>query len=347
MNGTRDTIRRLHLARWLPILAMLMLIAVLALYTNHRNSSYLQSFTLNYIIVATMPMALAAMGQTSALMVKAFDVSVGALMTVCLVTASYVLTPSKGWIGLAFGMLIVFGVAILTATVNVVLIRVLKLSSIIATLATWSILQGIALWLRPQPAGPISPRFVHRLLTKAGFMPVAFIAIVLVAIAADIWLYRSAGGLAARAMGLDEESAKRRGVRVSYLFTRAFFISAFAAAIGSLFLAAQAQIGEPTFGLPLTLTSISAAVLGGASLLGGRGSFVGAVVGALFLNVITSALPFLGWSVGRSNIAVGALTLLALTFYQAPELFARARSAIANFRIAHSSATTTSADATA
>ena len=61
-------------------------------------------------------------------------------------------------------------------------------------------------------------------------------------------------------------------MRVGFLFVRAFFISAFAAAVGSCFLAAQIGIGDPTIGLGYTLTSIAAAVLGGASLFGGRGS---------------------------------------------------------------------------
>ena len=73
----------------------------------------------------------------------------------------------------------------------------------------------------------------------------------------------------------------------------------------ALFLAAQVRIGDPNVGLSFTLTSIAAAVLGGASLLGGRGSFIGAVVGALFLNVIINILPFLGWSASYGRIMVG------------------------------------------
>jgi ribose transport system ATP-binding protein len=331
---TDRTLRqRLHFGRWLPILAMIVLMILLGLYTRSRQPSFTSEFNLNGLLIATMPLALAAMGQCSALMVKAFDVSVGALMTVCVVAASFVITPGKGWGGIALGMLFVIAVAMVTGAVNVTLIRVLKLSSIIATLATLSILQGIALWLRPQPAGPISSEFIDKLLTSVGFVPVAFVVIIAVAIAADIWLYRTAGGLAARAMGLDEESAKRRGVRVRYLFIRAFFLSALAAAVGAFFLSAQVQIGDPTVGFSYTLTSIAAAVLGGASLLGGRGSFIGAVVGALFLNLIINVLPFLGWSSSRGQIIEGVLILLALSFYQAPELRKRMRTAIANFRL--------------
>jgi ribose transport system ATP-binding protein len=317
----------------MPIAAMMILIVVLGAYTNGQDSSFLSSFNLNGLMIATLPLALAAMGQTSALMVKAFDVSVGALITLCVVVSSFVLDPDKPWPELILGMLIVIAIALGVGGVNVILIRWLKLSSIIATLATYSILQGVCLWLRPIPKGTISFDLVDVLLYSVGFMPVALILTMLIAVLADVWLYRTSGGLAARAMGLDEEAAARRGVRVGYLFTRAFFITAFAAALGGLFLFAQVQTGDPNAGFSFTLTSIAAAVLGGASLLGGRGSFIGAVVGALFLNVIINILPFLGWSASYGRIFVGVLTLVALSFYQAPELIQRAKTSIANFRL--------------
>ena len=218
-------------------------------------------------------------------------------------------------------MLFVIAIALGVGLVNVILIRYLKLSSIIATLATYSVLQGVCLWLRPIPKGTISfdlvdSPVVQRRFHAGGVHRRWWSSPML----ADIWLYRTSGGFAARAMGLDEEAAARRGVRVAYLFVRAFFITAFAAALGGLFLFAQVQTGDPNAGFSFTLTSIAAAVLGGASLLGGRGSFIGAVVGALFLNVIINILPFLGWSASYGRIFVGVLTLVALSFYQAPEL---------------------------
>jgi ribose transport system ATP-binding protein len=324
---------KIQLGRWAPIAAMMILIVILGAYTHSENASFLSEFNLNGLMIATLPLALAAMGQTSALMVKAFDVSVGALITLCVVVASFVLDPDESWPELILGMLFVIGIALVVGLVNVILIRSLKLSPIIATLATYSVLQGVCLWLRPIPEGTISFDLVDVLLYSVGFMPVAFIAAVVVAVLADVWLYRTAGGLAARAMGLDEEAAARRGVRVAYLFTRAFFITAFAAALGGLFLFAQVQTGDPNAGFSFTLTSIAAAVLGGASLLGGRGSFIGAVVGALFLNVIINILPFLGWSASYGRIFVGVLTLVALSFYQAPELVQRAKTSIANLRL--------------
>ena len=86
---------KFQLSRWLPIVAMMLLIMLLGAYTNSEDSSFLSEFNLNGVMVATLPLALAAMGQTSALMVKAFDVSVGALITLCVVVSSFVLGPES------------------------------------------------------------------------------------------------------------------------------------------------------------------------------------------------------------------------------------------------------------
>ena len=193
----------------------------------------------------------------------------------------------------------------------------------------------MCLWLRPIPEGTISFDFVDKLLYSVGFMPVALIVIAAIAVAADFWLYRTPGGLAARAMGLDEEAASRRGVRVGYLFVRAFFISAFAAAIGGFFLARPDRGRRPDRWSQLHAHEHRRRRSRRGQPAGGRGSFIGAVIGALFLNVIINILPFLGWSAAYGRIMVGLLTLVALSFYQAPELIKRAKTAISNFRLSH------------
>ena len=93
----------------------------------------------------------------------------------------------------------------------------------------------------------------------------------------------------------------------------------------------------------IALQSIVAAVLGGASLAGGRGSFVGAVLAALFLSLILNVMPLLQQPTEYAQIAIGALTLLALLVYQGPELLARARASHAAAREARSARTATRA----
>jgi ribose/xylose/arabinose/galactoside ABC-type transport system permease subunit len=103
------------------------------------------------------------------------------------------------------------------------------------------------------------------------------------------------------------------------------------AVVAGFFSAALIQTGSPFIG-GYALQSIVAAVLGGASLAGGRGSFAGAVLAALFLSLMLNVLPLLRQPTEYGQIAIGALTLLALVLYQGPELWARLRTGWADFR---------------
>jgi ribose transport system ATP-binding protein len=238
------------------------------------------------------------------------------------------------------GALALIGVGVATGVFNAILIRVFRLPSIIATLATLSILQGISLQLRPVPGGEISFEVLDALNTSVDFMPAAFIGIVVFAVLADLWLYRTPGGLTTRAVGLDENSARRIGAPAERINWRAYVVASVLAVVAGFFLAAQVGIGDARVGSAYALTSIAAAVLGGASLAGGRGSFIGAVVGALFLSLIINIIPlpnilpgFLQeWSGALGFISVGALTLLALVLYQAPELWLKGRTAWQDYR---------------
>ena len=91
------------------------------------------------------------------------------------------------------------------------------------------------------------------------------------------------------------------------------------ASLAGLYLAAEVQIGSPIIG-NFGLESIAAAVLGGASLAGGRGSFVGTLLAALFLTLIDNVLPLFQQPTEYSEMTIGVLILFALVLYQSPEL---------------------------
>ena len=309
---------------WLPLLLMSTLILALGAYTAVREDAFLTSYNLNNLLLATMPLALVSLGQATALLVGGFDVSVAALMTFCVVLASYTMTPTtSGW-GLVPGSLAVLAVGLGTGIFNAVLIRVLRLPSIIATLGTLSILQGASLWLRDHPEGTINADLISGLTKSVSFVPIAFVAVCVLAVGADLWLYRSRTGLALRAVGLDETSSRRLGMRTGVAVILAFVACSLMAAIAGFFLAAQVQIGSPIIG-NYALESIAAAVLGGASLAGGRGSYVGTLLAALFLTLIDNVLPLFQQPTEYSEITIGVLILLALVLYKSPELVSRLR----------------------
>jgi ribose transport system ATP-binding protein len=234
------------------------------------------------------------------------------------------MTPTtSGW-GLFPGSLALLAVGLATGIFNAILIRVLRLPSIIATLGTLSILQGASLWLRDHPEGTINADLVDGLTTSVSFVPVAFVAVVVLAVLADVWLYRTRSGLALRAVGLDETSSRRLGMRTGWVVILAFVACSVMASIAGFYLVAQVQIGSPIIG-NYGLESIAAAVLGGASLAGGRGSYVGTLLAALFLTLIDNVLPLFQQPTEYSEITIGVLILLALVLYKSPELVSRLR----------------------
>jgi ribose transport system ATP-binding protein len=308
----------------LPLVLMSVLILAVGAFATVRQDAFLTSFNIHNLLLLTMPLALVSLGQTCALLVGGFDVSVGALMTFCVVVASYTMAYDKtGW-ALLPGALVLVAIGLGTGIFNAVIIRVLELPSIIATLGTFSILQGASLLLRDHPEGPISSDAVETLTTSVDFLPVAFAAVVVLAVAGDIWLYRTRTGLAMRAVGLDETSARRLGMATGRMVILAFVACSVMASLAGFYLAAQVQIGSPLIG-NFGLESIAAAVLGGASLAGGRGSFVGALLAALFLSLIDNVLPLFQQPTEYSQITIGVLILVALILYQSPELLARFR----------------------
>jgi ribose transport system ATP-binding protein len=322
-----ETIARAVLRRyqgWLPLALLAALIFALGAYTAARQDAFLTTYFLDKLLLATMPLALVAMGQTSALLVGGFDVSVSALITICVVAASFTMGPEASTLGLIPGALALVGIGLATGIFNATLIRVFRLPSIIATLGTLSILQGASLLLRDHPEGTINLDVIDALQTSVGFLPFAFVGVVVLALLGDLWLYRTRTGLALRAVGLDPTSSRRLGIGTGVTVFVAFVACSVLAAVAGFYEAAQVQIGSPLIG-NYHLESIAAAVLGGASLAGGKGSFVGALLAALFLTEIKNILPLFQQPTEYAQITIGALILLALVLYQAPELVARFR----------------------
>ncbi len=308
----------------LPLVLMSVLIVAVGAFASVRQDAFLTSFNLNNLLLLAMPLALVSLGQTCALLVGGFDVSVAALMTFCVVVASYTMAyDTSGW-ALLPGGLVLIAVGLATGIFNAVIIRVLKLPSIIATLGTFSILEGASLLLRDHPEGPINSDAIDALTKSLDFVPIAFIGVVVLAVVADVWLYRTRTGLAMRAVGLDETSSRRLGMATGRMVILAFVACSVMASLAGFFLAAQVQIGSPLIG-NFGLESIAAAVLGGASLAGGRGSFVGALLAALFLSLIDNILPLFQQPAEYSQITIGVLILVALVLYQSPELLSRLR----------------------
>jgi ribose transport system ATP-binding protein len=300
---------------WVPLLFLLVLTLAVGCYASFRTDAFLTALNIKHILLATAPLALVTMAQFNVLLVRGFDVSVGAVISLTVVIGSFLMAEDMNTGLILIGALVCLAVGVIVGLSNGALVRYVGINSVITTIAMLSVVQGIALYLRPSPFGVISEDFIDFFQTRIGFVPVSFFVILAAAVAGDVWLYRTRSGLKLRAVGFREEAAKRNGVRVDFVHMRAFLLSAVIAVLSGFFVASEVGVGTPIIGSSYTLTSIAAAVLGGAALTGGRGSFVGGLLGALFFSLVVNIITLLGLNTGAGIMTSGALTLFAVALY--------------------------------
>ena len=311
---------------WMPVALQVLLVAGLLFYTTSRFPGFVNAYNVQQILILALPLIVAAMAQTHAILVGYLDLSVGGIIGLGVVIASFLIGDEASLPQILFGIGVILVCGVALGLVNAGLIRGLKIPSIIATLATLSILDGISLTMRPTAQGVIDPGLISVLTASIGPIPVAFIVIVVGAGLADLWLHASGSGLALKAAGFDDRSAKRGGVRTNRLRVRALVLSAVLAAVAAFFVMARSPIGNATIGSTFALNSITAAVLGGASLAGGRATFLGTTVAALLLALIITVLPFLGLSPDDGPLIIGVLVLLGIVLFQLGDLKELAKS---------------------
>jgi cytosine/adenosine deaminase-related metal-dependent hydrolase/ribose/xylose/arabinose/galactoside ABC-type transport system permease subunit len=305
---------------WMPIALQFVLIGLFMVYISLRTDGFFNSANLTSVLVFAIPLAIAAIAQTHALLVGYLDLSIGAMISFGVVIASYRIVPGSSTADILLGVGLILLAGIGLGLVNAVLVRGVKIPSIIATLATLSVLDGISLTLRETPSGTIDPDFVGWLKTSWGPVPVAFVGVVIGALALDYWLHASGSGLTLRSTGFDERSAKRSGVRTNWMRVRALLISATLAAIAAFFVMSRSPVGNAQIGSSFALNSITAAVLGGASLAGGRATFIGTLTASVLLALIITSLPFLGLTPDHGLMIIGVLVLLGIILFQVGDI---------------------------
>lgn len=300
---------------WIPLFFLTILTLAMSAFAASRSDVFLTSTNLRHILLATAPLALVAVAQFNVLLVRGFDMSVGSLMSLTVVIASFVIGAQIGPVALVLGLAGCLLIGLLAGLFNGWMVRFAGVNPVITTIAMLSVFQGVALMLRSTPGGLINPQFTEFLQIQIGPLPASFFVLVVLAAIGDLWLHRSKSGLRVQAVGFREQAAKRNGVRVNVVQVRAYVIASLLSVLAGMFLSSEVGVGHPTIGATYTLTSIAAAVLGGAALTGGRGSFLGTLLAALFFTATVNVISLLGFNTAAGIIVSGALTLLAVFLY--------------------------------
>lgn len=302
------------LMRYGPALLLAALVVLLTAYTASQSPYFLTTRNMANLAIQVSPLLIVALGQFTVILLGGIDLSTGPTISLTTAIASFLLIPDPPF-GFAIGIAICLAAGVAVGIGNGILIRFLKLPDLIATLSTFSIVAGLALIVRPAPGGLLSGNFADVVLVRVGYVPVAFVAVLAVVVIYEVLLVRGRVGIRLYAVGSSTESAYVAGIRVRRIRFAAYVLCGFFAAIAGLIVAARIGSGDPQAGTNFTLLSVTAVVLGGTSIFGGRGTAIGVMVAAVLIMLIQNAMNQLHVSAYWQYVFTGVLTLLAVAMY--------------------------------
>ncbi len=230
----------------------------------------------------TLPLAAVALGEGIVIITAGIDLSVGGVLSLGTALAATHFTNGSTTL---LWSIVILAIGVSAGAFNGLLVGRLRLQPFIVTLATWSIFDGIALQVLPTQGGSVPSGFSNWIDDTTVGVPNPVWA--LIAMAA-VWLWFKRTRLARKiyAIGSDSEGARVAGVHRPRTLLATYAISGFCAAVGALFYAMLTASGDPTAGDGLILPAVAAAVIGGTSLFGGQGGFIGTIAGALILTLL-------------------------------------------------------------
>jgi ribose transport system ATP-binding protein len=298
-----------------PVFPLALVTILLGLYVQSQNENFLTVFNIYNILLLATALGFIALGQTVALLMGGIDLSVGPLAGFLVVVASFFINDDKSGAVMLAGFVLMFAGAFVVGSINGLLIRFANFTPIAATLAMYIAIQGMSFLLRDQPDGYISFPVTDWINWQWGPIPVSFVVLSAIAIGAEYALRKSRTGWRLRATGSNQESARRIGIGIDRTFIMGYIMCSLLTAFGAIMLMTQIGVGDPRQGINYTLSSITAVVLGGTSLRGGRGTFIGTVLGAVLLTEVLNAVTFLGFTQTYQYVFQGALIVAAALIY--------------------------------
>lgn len=290
--------------------APLVLFAAVFLVLGSLSPRFLETQNLINILVQSSGTAIVAIGMTFVLLTAGVDLSVGAIMFVAAAVAGK-MTLSGAPLGLALVVIILIGLG--CGVINALLITRLRIIAFIVTLATLYLGRGFALWLTETRAMNLPESFLQLGTKRVAGLPLPILIFGGVVVVAHVVLMRTPFGRQVYAVGHNVEAARKAGINPQRILASVYLISGLCAAIGGIVSLAQLGSVSPTFGLQKEFTAIAAAVLGGTSLFGGRGSvFPGTVLGAVLIQTVENGLVILNADPYLYPLITSAIIFLAV-----------------------------------
>ena len=289
---------------------------VLIIYFSIAAPGFASWESVTSILLQTAVVGILAIGTTFVIITAGIDLSIGTGMALAAVMTG-VVTVNFGmpiWVGIIAGI----GTGALMGLVNGVNITFFRLPPFIATLAMMMIAGGLALvvsGVKPIYFSQTAPTFKNIALgTLIPGVPNAVLVTIGVAIVAALVLSKTLLGRYTYAIGSNEEATRLSGVNTRRWTIMIYVFAGCFTGIAGVILASRLDSAQPQLGSGYELQAIAAVIIGGTSLMGGRGTILGTVIGALIMNVLLYGLRLMSIQTEWQNIVVGLVVLLAVFF---------------------------------
>jgi ribose transport system permease protein len=299
-----------------PIVPLIGLLVILILVIDVVDPGIVSPGWANIIVRTTVPLAILAGCQTITMLTGGIDLSVGAVASMTgFVTATLVHSPG----GIPEAILVSLVVAMLAGLLTGIGVGVFRVHPLIMTLGMSFVVLGLAnVWqLQSVQTGAGVPDVLTTLgsATLLGFVPAGLLVLVPVLVVILVGLRRTGYGRLLYAIGDNPVAARLSGARSWQVLVVLYVISALLAGVGGLLLSGLTNTASVSLADSLVLPSVAAAVIGGTSILGGRGGYGGTLVGALILSVLTALLTAVGLPEPTRQIVFGAIIVVVAAAY--------------------------------
>ena len=301
-------------------LALLGLALVVLVIDVFSQGAFLRASNLTNVLRQITVNAILAVGQTFVIITAGIDLSVGSLIeltgVVMALFANAMNAMHFGGAALVLATLLVgLGVGCCAGLINAIPVVRLNLPPFITTLAMMLMARGLAFRLSHGRPVPLETGAFDRIGTGTIYgVPIAVLWMAVIVVVFAVLLTRTRFGRYVFAIGGNEEAARLAGINVRAIKAAVYVISGGCAAVAGLLLMARFASGSPQTGIGSELQSIAAVVVGGTSLMGGRGSIVATFLGALLIGLLNNAMNLLSIESYTQDIVLGAVILIAVVF---------------------------------
>lgn len=276
-------------------------------------SVFLGQENLANLLSQTVVLALVAVGQMFVVLTGGIDLSVGSVATLTAVLTAgmingYPIRVTPVLIG-------VLAVGALIGACHGALVTKARMVPFVVTLGTFYLIQGVAYAYSSTPVGAIPNDLAGFVILTLGPLPAIFVVVLLIAVVLSWVLARTPFGRHVYATGGDPAIARSAGINTTRVTIAAYVICSVLAALAGFVLASKATVGTPSAGSGLELSAITAVVLGGTSLFGGRGKLVGTAGGVLLLALVENAFTLMHLSSFYQDLVRGAVIVAAVAVF--------------------------------